>query len=159
MSNATVVDTLRDLIAQYKAVKAIEPRNDDEARRRSSELIRLGGLVDELKRKANAASAEQRVANGGSDGGVTAANLRGEVIDVLAKSVAPAIRDLRQEVASLERRITAREADEAVREGRRAGTWQGEWSPKRTYEPWRLLQRGRNNVGMPARRHGDGAGA
>jgi hypothetical protein len=127
-SNATVVDTLADLCAQYKALKKLEPRTDDEARRRSSELIRLGRIIDEAKRQATVANAEQRVANGSSDGGVTAANLSGEIIAALAKSVAPAIRGLHQKVTSLEQRIKPVE-------GRRSGTYQGEWSEKKFYQP------------------------
>jgi hypothetical protein len=121
-SNATVVDTLADLYAQYKTVRKLGPKTDDEAKRRSSELIRLGRVIAEAKRQANTASAEQRVAGGGDDA-VTAA----EVIDAVAESVPPVIQDLRQKVSSLERRMT-------VREQRRSGTFQGEWAATRSYQ-------------------------
>jgi hypothetical protein len=123
-SNATVVDALADLLAQYKRVKNFEPSSDDEARRRTHELIRLGNVIAEAKRQATVASAEQRVAN---DSGVTAANVSEEIIKALATGVAPVIRDLRRKVASIEQRI-------APHEDRRSGKYQGEWSPDKTYQ-------------------------
>jgi HK97 family phage prohead protease len=113
-------------------IPRVQTVSEPSAEEKERFLAKLAWLNNALGgNKANGAAAHVPGTTA-SAAAVTAADLS-DVVDAIAASVAPVMRDLRQDNLGLHQKVAWLERRMSVREKRRSGPFQGEWLATRSY--------------------------